>query len=76
MSWWSQASDKESMATYSYVLCSKCGGTGHAGDSRCPRCEGARMTGSFVDERLLRLLEVESDDLIPAENRTALVLEL
>ena len=62
------------MATYSYVLCSKCGGTGHASGTRCSRCEGARMTGSLVDERILQLLEVEGSDFAPTSSPEMLTL--
>ena len=65
------------MATYSYVLCSKCGGTGHASGSRCSRCEGARMTGSLVDERIFEMLEVECDEnFVPAFSAENAVLQM
>jgi len=34
------------------------------------------MTGSFVDEHLFKLLEVEINDFVPSDSRKAVVLEL
>ena len=54
------ASDNRiAMATYSYILCSNCGGTGKAEAKACPRCEGARMVGALVDDELFAILGVE-----------------
>ena len=54
------------MATYSYVICSSCGGTSKA-DNACPRCQGARMVGTLVDDAMYRSFEVvEADDLVLA----------
>ena len=59
------ASDNRmAMATYSYILCSNCGGTGKAEAKVCSRCEGARMVGALVDDQLFAALGVaETPDL-------------
>jgi hypothetical protein len=53
------ASDNRNrMATYSYILCSKCGGTSKAVGGDCPQCAGARMVGALVSEDLYQSFEV------------------
>ena len=45
------------MATYSYILCSKCVGTGKAAGGPCPQCQGARMVGALVKDDPYVMLE-------------------
>ena len=69
------ASDNRmAMATYSYILCSNCGGTGKADAKACPRCEGARMVGALVDDELFASMGVEetTDFMQAAEESMAM----
>jgi hypothetical protein len=60
------ASDKQiAMATYSYILCTNCAGSGKANGNECKQCLGARMTGAVVDEHLYRILEIAACDFLP-----------
>jgi hypothetical protein len=70
------ASDNRiAVATYSYILCSNCGGTGKADAKPCPRCEGARMVGALVDDELFAILGVEEtpDFAQPVDEMLALL---
>ena len=62
------------MATYSYILCSHCVGTGRSNEKSCPKCEGARMTGSIVDEHLYRILDIACCDVPDGESREQFTL--
>ena len=62
------------MATYSYILCSNCGGTGWSNETACPKCEGARMTGALVDEHLFRILDVTCCDLLENDSNEQVAL--
>ena len=60
------ASDKHTiaMATYSYILCTNCAGSGKANGVACTQCLGARMTGTLIDEHIYRTLEIATCDVL------------
>ena len=55
------------MATYSYILCTSCGGTGTTYEKTCPKCQGARMTAALVNEHLYRALDIAGCDALQSE---------